>query len=375
MKTFTYTSTPSRVVFGSGTVAEVGNEVHRLHRSRVLLLGGPRLTTVTTAISEALGPLIVARFDDATMHTPTEVTTRALALAEKHAVDCVVAVGGGSTTGLSKALAARAGYDQIIVPTTYAGSEVTPVLGETTDGVKTTRSGPEILPETVIYDVDLTVGLPTELTLTSAINAMAHAVEALYSPETNPVIDSMAQGAIAAITRALPIVMADPTNLDARADLLQSAWLAGQCLGADGMGLHHKLCHTLGGSFSLPHAPTHTVILPHAMAYNAAAAPEVMAKIADAMRVPDAAAGVYDLIAALGGPTSLAELGFTRENIDSATELAIAKPYPNPRPVTGEGITDLLTAAYEGRRPGGGAAVPAAGQPSRAPSSTTPPPR
>lgn len=358
MRTFTYTSPPSRVVFGSGTVAEVSREVQRLHRSRVLLLGGPHLTAALATITEALGPLVVARFDDAAMHTPTDVTARALDLANRHGVDCVVAVGGGSTTGLSKALAARAGYDQIIVPTTYAGSEVTPVLGETEDGIKTTRSGQEILPETVIYDVDVTVGLPTDLTLTSAINAMAHAVEALYAPDANPVIDSMALDAVAAITRSLPTVMADPKNLDARADLLQAAWLAGQCLAAVGMGLHHKLCHTLGGTFGLPHAPTHTVILPHALSYNAAAAPDVMAKIADAMRVPDAPAGVYDLITSLGGPTSLAELGFTADSIDHAAELATAQPYPNPRPVTVDGITGLLADAVHGRRPGGGAAFP-----------------
>lgn len=360
MKSFTYNAQPARVVFGSGTIAAIAAEVQRLQRGRVLLLGDAQLTDAVTRVDEALGSLVVARFDGAAMHTPVEVTEHALEIAKADAIDCVVSVGGGSTTGLSKALAVRAGYDQVIVPTTYAGSEVTPVLGETENGLKTTRSSPEILPEVVVYDVDLTVGLPRDLTLVSAINALAHAVEALYSAEANPVIDGMALQAIGSIARALPVVMAAPGDPTARAELLQSAWLAGTCLASVGMGLHHKLCHTLGGSFGLPHAPTHTVVLPHAMAYNTPAAPEAMARIAQAMRVPDAAAGVFDLVAGLGGPTSLAELGFGREDIDRAAELATAKPYPNPRAVTRDGITALLTEAYAGRRPGGGAGFPRA---------------
>jgi alcohol dehydrogenase class IV/protocatechuate 3,4-dioxygenase beta subunit len=358
MKNFTHTSAPTRVLFGSGTITEVAGEVRRLGHGRVLLLGGPNVSEAVDHVAEVLGHLVVARFDGAAMHTPTEVTARALDLARDHDVDCVVAVGGGSTTGLAKALAYRAGYDQVIVPTTYAGSEVTPVLGETADGVKTTRSGAEILPETVIYDVDTTLGLPAELTLTSAVNAMAHAVEALYSAEANPVVDGMALAAITAITRALPQVLADPKDVDARADLLEAAWLAGQCLASVGMGLHHKLCHTLGGTFGLPHARTHTVVLPHAMAYNAAAAPGVMRRIAEAMRVPDAPAGVFDLVAGLGGPTNLADLGFAQTDIPTASQLATAKPYPNPRPVTADGVATLLTAALHGQRPGGGVAFP-----------------
>ncbi len=358
MKQFTYNSAPTRVVFGTGTIAEVGNEVRRLGRGRVLVVADPALARTAEQVCEHLGPLTVARFDGAAMHTPTDVTARALELAEQHSVDCVVAVGGGSTTGLSKALAVRGGYDQVIVPTTYAGSEATPVLGETDNGVKTTRSAPEILPETVIYDVDLTVGLPVDMTVTSAINALAHAVEALYSPDANPVIDAMALEAIRAIGAALPRVVADPTDLGARAELLEAAWLAGTCLGAVGMGLHHKLCHTLGGSFDLPHAQTHTVVLPHVMAYNAAAAPEVMARIAAALRVPDAPAGVFDLITAVGGPTSLRELGMASTSIAKAATLATTTPYPNPRELTHAGVETVLEQAWLGRRPGGGGAFP-----------------
>jgi alcohol dehydrogenase class IV/protocatechuate 3,4-dioxygenase beta subunit len=353
MQTFVYTSHPSRVVFGAGTVGRLGEEVERLGCSRVLLLSSGPLAAASVQVREALGGLLAAEFDGAAMHTPVEVTEQALDVLRESAVDGIVAVGGGSTTGLSKALALRTGLPQVILPTTYAGSEVTPVLGETRDGRKVTQSSPEILPETVVYDVDFTLTLPLSMTVTSGVNALAHAVEALYSAEANPVTDQQALDAISRIARALPRLAADPSDLEARADLLHAAWLAGTCLATVGMGLHHKLCHTLGGSFDLPHAETHTVVLPHAMAYNAPAVPDVMRRIADALGVPDAPSGVYDLVASLGGPTSLRDLGMPESGLARAVELATSTPYPNPRELTAEGIAELLAGAWHGRRPVG----------------------
>ncbi|MFI6356302.1 maleylacetate reductase and hydroxyquinol 1,2-dioxygenase domain-containing protein [Streptomyces sp. NPDC050743] len=353
MRTFVYTSHPARVVFGAGTVGRLGEEVGRLGCSRVLLLSSGPLAAASARVRQALGGLLAAEFDGAAMHTPVEVTERALEVLRESSADCVVAVGGGSTTGLSKALALRTGLPQVILPTTYAGSEVTPVLGETRDGRKVTQSSPEILPETVIYDVDFTLTLPLSMSVTSGVNALAHAVEALYSADANPVTDQQALDAISRIARALPRLAADPADLDARADLLHAAWLAGTCLATVGMGLHHKLCHTLGGSFDLPHAETHTVVLPHAMAYNAPAVPDVMRRIADALGVPDAPSGVYDLVASLGGPTSLRDLGMPESGLARATELATSTPYPNPRELTGEGIEELLAGAWHGHRPEG----------------------
>ncbi|MFJ5970816.1 maleylacetate reductase and hydroxyquinol 1,2-dioxygenase domain-containing protein [Streptomyces sp. NPDC093060] len=353
MRTFVYTSHPARVVFGAGTVGRLAEEVERLGCSRVLLLSSGPLAAASARVRQALGTLLAAEFDAAAMHTPVEVTEQALDLLERSSVDGIVAVGGGSTTGLSKALALRTGLPQVILPTTYAGSEVTPVLGETRDGRKVTRSSPEILPETVVYDVDFTLTLPLSLTVTSGVNALAHAVEALYSGEANPVTDQQALDAISRFARALPRLAAYPADLEARADLLRAAWLAGTCLATVGMGLHHKLCHTLGGSFDLPHAATHTVVLPHAMAYNAPAVPGVMRRIADALGVPDAPGGVYDLVASLGGPTSLRDLGMPEPGLARAAELATSTPYPNPRELTTEGIAELLAGAWHGRRPEG----------------------
>ncbi|MFD7406320.1 maleylacetate reductase and hydroxyquinol 1,2-dioxygenase domain-containing protein [Streptomyces sp. NPDC059866] len=353
MRTFVHTSHPARVVFGSGTVGRLAEEVRRLGGSRVLLLSSSPLAEASARVRDALGGLVAAEFDGAVMHTPVEVTERALAVLREADADCLVSVGGGSTTGLSKALALRTDLPQVVVPTTYAGSEVTPVLGETRDGRKVTQSSAAILPETVVYDVDFTLSLPLPMSVTSGVNAMAHAVEALYSADADPVTDGQALDAISRIARALPRLAADPADRAARADLLQAAWLAGTCLATVGMGLHHKLCHTLGGSFDLPHAETHTVILPHAMAYNASAAPDAMRRIARALDVPDAASGVYDLIASLGGPTSLRDLGMPESGLARAAELAVATPYPNPRELTAEGIEGLLADAWHGRRPEG----------------------
>jgi alcohol dehydrogenase class IV len=338
MRSFVYAAHPARVVFGSGTLGQLRAEVERLGAARVMVVSDPGMAATVGRVAEILGPLLVARFDGVAMHTPVAVTDEALKVAHAERVDCLVSVGGGSATGLGKALSVRTGLPQIAVPSTYAGSEVTPVLGEVDGSGKTTRSAPEILPNGVLYDVDLTLGLPVGLSVTSGVNAIAHAVEALYSAGANPVTDELAVAAITRLARALPRIVIEPSDVDARSDALLGAWLAGICLGTVGMGVHHKLCHTLGGSFDLPHADTHTVILPHAMAYNAPAAPGAMARVAAALGTADAPAGMYDLIVSLEGPTSLAGLGLAEVDIAVAARAAVARPYPNPREVTVAGV-------------------------------------
>jgi len=351
MRSFDYSAQQTRVIFGLDTASRLRTEVERLDRHRVLLLAGPAVAEAAGQAKEVLGSLLVGHFDAPAMHTPVEVTEKALQLLNEVDADCLVAIGGGSTVGLGKALALRTDLPQIVLPTTYAGSEVTPTVGQTENGVKTTLSSPVVLPKTVIYDVALSSGLPVDFSVTSGVNALAHAVEALYSAQANPVTDLLAVDAISRIGRALPALVADPTDIDARAELLHGAWLAGTCLGSVGMALHHKLCHTLGGSFNLPHAQTHTVLLPHTMAYNAPAAPEAMRKIADALGVADAPSGMFDLISGLSAPTSLEALGLPRDALPAAAKLATAKPYPNPRELTEGGIEGLLRAAWYGARP------------------------
>jgi alcohol dehydrogenase class IV len=351
MQPFSYTALPGKVVFGSGTLARVADEIRALGCSRALLLSTPQQVGQVEKLRAQLGELAVGLFPDATMHTPVEVTERAMAYAREVKADCTVALGGGSTTGLGKAIAVRTDLPQVVIPTTYAGSEATPILGQTEKGLKTTIRDLKILPEVIIYDVDLTLTLPPGLTVTSGMNAIAHAAEGLYAKDGNPIISMIAEDGTRAIARALPGIMANPNDLDARSDALYGAWACGVTLGAVGMSLHHKLCHTLGGTFDLPHAETHTVVLPHAMAYNAPAAPEAMARLARAIGAPNAPQGLFDLARSLGAPTSLKELGMPEDGLDRVVELALSNPYWNPRPLEREPMRRLLEDAFHGRRP------------------------
>ena len=348
---FTYRGLPTRVVFGGGTLAQAPRELEQLGVSRALVLTTPAQVEHGRAVVELLGDRAAGMFNGAAMHTPVGVTATALAAFRELAADGVVAIGGGSTIGLGKAIGVRTGVPQLAIPTTYAGSEMTPILGETEGGAKTTRRSLDILPEAVIYDVDLTLGLPVALSGTSGINAIAHAAEALYAENANPITSLMAEQGIAALARALPAIAAEPRGRAARTEALYGAWLCGVCLGTVGMALHHKLCHVLGGSFDLPHAETHTVVLPHAIAYNAPAAPVAMSLIARALGATDAAQGLHDLAGTVGASRSLAALGLPAEALDRAADLAVANPYWNPRPLDRAAIRELLERAHTGAPP------------------------
>jgi len=351
MREFVYEALPTRVIFGTGTVAGLKEEVKRLGIARALVLATPEQERQANDIAARLGELAAGVFAGAAMHTPVDVTEKALAAALDRRADGLVASGGGSTTGLGKAIALRTNLPQVVVPTTYAGSEMTPILGETEGGVKTTQRTRKVLPEVVIYDVDLTLSLPPELSATSGMNAIAHAVEALYARDRNPVISLMAEEGIAALARSLPRIVADGRDREARADALYGAWLCAICLGSVGMALHHKLCHTLGGSFDLPHAQTHTVVLPHAAAYNAPAVPEAMARVARAIGVADAARGLFDLSGRLGAKRALKDFGMPEDGIDRAADLAVENPYWNPRPIERDAIRRLIGRAWAGEPP------------------------
>lgn len=351
MKPFVYNALPSRVVFGTGTLSRVADEVKGLNCSRALVLATPGQAATGEELAGRLGALATGVFAGAVMHTPVEVTERAMKAVGESNADCIVAIGGGSTIGLGKAIALRTDLPQVVIPTTYAGSEVTPILGQTENGVKTTQRGPKILPEVVIYDIDLTLTLPAALTVTSGLNAIAHAVEGLYSAEANPLISLLADDGIRSLVAALPRIGADAFDAEARSDALYGAWACGVTLGAVGMALHHKLCHTLGGTFDLPHAATHSVILPHAMAYNARAAAGAMARVARTIGADEAPRGMWDLAKSLGAPMTLADLGMPRDGIDRAVELVLANPYWNPEPLEEGRLRALLNAAYDGHPP------------------------
>ena len=183
------------------------------------------------------------------------------------------------------------------------------------------------------------------------MNAIAHCVEALYAENGNPVISLMAEEGIRALAASLPAVVDRSDDLAARSTALYGAWLAGASLGAVGMALHHKLCHTLGGTFNLPHAETHAVILPYVAAYNRDAAPVAMTRVARALGAADPATGLFELARRVGAPAGLRQIGLEEADLDRAATLATTNPYFYPRPVTRESVRALLEDAWQGRRP------------------------
>ncbi len=348
---FAYTALPGRVIFGPGSLDRLAEEVARLGARKALVLSTPGQRSLAENVAQGLGAHAAGIFDRAVMHVPVEIAAAARDEARRIGADACVAIGGGSTIGLGKAIALESSLPIIAVPTTYAGSEMTPIWGVTTAGVKQTGRDPKVLPRVVIYDPTLTITLPPRIAGPSGMNAIAHCVEALYAEDTNPITSLMAEAGIRALAPSLPIVAREPDNLAARSDAQYGAWLAGASLGAVGMSLHHKLCHTLGGSFNLPHAETHSIVLPHAAAYNRSAAPDAMTRVARALDCDDAPTGLFDLAVRVGAKTALRDIGMREADLEKASELATTNPYYNPRPVTREGIRALLADAFDGRRP------------------------
>jgi maleylacetate reductase len=284
------------------------------------------------------------------MHTPLELAEKARARAAELGADCCVAVGGGSTIGFAKAIALTSSLPVIAVPTTYAGSEMTTIWGVSQGGAKKTGRDPRVAPKTVIYDPNVTLGLPSATSAASGMNAMAHCVEALYAHDGNPVVSLVAEEGIRALASALPKVVSDGKDLQARTEALYGAWLAGMSIATTSIALHHKLCHVLGG-LGLPHAETHSIVLPHAMRYNAQAAHEAMGRVARAIGAADAPAGVWDIQQALGIPMRLADIGMKEGDLERAARIAVEAPYPNPRKVEYAPVLELLRNAWQGHRP------------------------
>lgn len=378
MDAFEYVSASPRVVFGSGTLKELPSMLPKINATSVLILCTPQQVSTAEDVQKIIGDAGVAIFSEATMHTPTHITEKALLVAKEKGVDGIVSVGGGSTVGLGKAISIRTGLPHLCIPTTYAGSEMTPILGETENGRKVTRRDARILPTAVLYDVELFKTLPVGLTVYSGINAIAHAgsfleiltrnllaeggpanqylnviVEALYASNRNPIIELLASEGIRVLCEALPVLQTEgQDSKTARRQALYGAWLCGMCLGSVDMALHHKLCHTLGGLFNLPHAETHVVLLPHALTYNAPATAGAMAKIAAVIpgSEGDAVRGMNTLYQRLGINISLSSLGMPEKGVDEACDVALASPYKNPRPLEREGIRELIRRAWAGEQ-------------------------
>ncbi|MFE5910503.1 maleylacetate reductase [Streptomyces wedmorensis] len=351
MTTFTYDALPGRVVFGPGVAStRLAAEVDALGAERILLIAGVSEQSLAKELCAPFADRIAATFSGVRPHVPVEVAESAREAAA--GADLILCVGGGSTTGTAKAVALTTGLPIVAVPTTYAGSEVTPVWGLTQGSRKTTGTDPLVLPRTVVYDPDLTLTLPTALSVVSGLNAMAHCVEAFWAPRRNPVSSAVAADGIRYLASGLSALAVDPEDGAARADLLLGAYLAGSAFAVAGSGLHHKICHVLGGAFDLPHAETHSIVLPYVLAYNAPNAPEASARIASALGHDDPVLGLHELGHKLGVPAGLRELGLRERDTDAVLDdiLALA-PADNPSPVTPDGLRALLHAAWAGTPP------------------------
>lgn len=351
MNNFDYQALPWNIIFGVGALKRLPDEMKKLGYSRALVLCTPNQLDQGQMIVELLDDSAAGLFDQAVMHVPTTTIEQAIDAAKSAKADCTVSIGGGSTTGLGKALALKKGLPNIVIPTSYAGSEMTNIWGITENERKTTGRDNKVVPNLTIYDPELTLTLPPEFAGPSGLNAMAQAVVNVASGDANPMVQMMAIEAVRALSHALPLVISEPNNMDARAEALYGASLAGGSLGTGTTSLHHRLCHTFGGTFNTPHAETHTVLLPHSVAYNAKATAQGTAKLAQAMGVDDPALGIFNLAKTVGAPTALKDIGIKESDIDRAAEITTEAAINNPEPVTTKRVKEMLERAWAGEPP------------------------
>jgi alcohol dehydrogenase class IV len=341
------------VVFGAGSLDQVAAEVELLGVRRALVVATRSARDAADVVEVELKDRFAGRIDGVTQHVPTEAAESARDKAREVRADGIIAIGGGSAIGLAKAVALTSelpqGLQIVAVPTTYAGSEMTPVWGETAGGSKKTGTDLKVLPRTVVYDPVLSQHLPVKITAASVANAIAHCVEAVWTPKADPITETTAVEGVRALTTGLTRVLQDPTDVDARSNLLYGACLAGSALATAGTGLHHKLCHLLGGTYNLPHAETHAAVLPQVARLNAPAVPRAKARLEEALQTDDLATGLYDLFTRAEVPMSLRELGLSQDQANEAARTF--QPTPNPIPVTEELVHEILTRAWDGTRP------------------------
>jgi maleylacetate reductase len=348
---FVHDTLPQRVCFGSGAAAaSLSTEIENLGVRRVMLIAAkPEIHLAETIAADV--PVAVWH-DDVVMHVPVEVAERARGVAADSRADVLVSVGGGSTTGLAKAVALTTGLPIVAVPTTYAGSEATPVWGLTEGAKKTTGTDPKVLPKVIVYDAALTTSLPVDMSVASGLNALAHCVDSMWAPNADPVNTAFAVEGIRSLHAGLPKVVADPEDLGGRERALYAAYLSAAAFASAGSGLHHKICHVLGGKYNLPHAQTHATVLPYVLAFNAPAASEAEERIAAAFGTWTAIDGLVALKDELNAPYALADYGFAEDSITEAADAILPSvPPSNPRPVTAEDLRTLLRAAWSGTDP------------------------
>lgn len=348
-----YNATPARVVFRPGGVSSLREEVSRLGRSRALVVTTPGRRELGEHAARIIGDLCIGVLAEAVSQVPIELAVHGREIAREAGADCLVSIGGGAAVGLGKGIALGEPLPVIAVPTTYSGSEMTGFCGITIDGVKRMHTSLNMLASTVVYDAELSLSLPPAVSAASAMNALAHCVDAVYLPTLSPLLAPAAAQGAETIADALPRVMANPADVKARNDLLYGAYLGGAAL-TGGFALQHGLAHVLGGSFGIEHGLSHALVLPHVAAYNSRFAADALNPIAVALKNSNLGAALFDLLADSGLPTRLTEVGMSESDVEAAVEITLATEEdgnPNPGPVTAEAVRGILRDALDGRRP------------------------
>jgi maleylacetate reductase len=345
MTSFTHDVPPQRVVFASGALARVSIETEVLGSNRALVVATPGSgARLGAKVVELLGARGAGLHAQAVIHVPKAIAEAGLAAARDMKADGLVAVGGGSAIGLAKAIAHETGLPILAVPTTYSGSEATSIFGVTDGARKVTGRDVKVLPRTIIYDPDLTLGLPAAVSAASGMNAIAHCVESFWADGRTPVTQALASEGMRRFAEALPAVVADGSRREARGECLIAAWLSGAVLSVSN-GLQHKLAHVLGG-LGLPHAETHAIILPHVTRFNLPAAPDANARLAEAMGSADPAVALANMLKKFSVPQRLSEVGFDIGKIDFVAGEIAGAAIKSPRSVSAGDVSELLTAAY-----------------------------
>lgn len=348
---FTYRALPWNLRFELGAFAQLAKEVDGLGYRRALILATPHQAGLAQSALQNLGPAAVGIFDQARIHVPTETVEEAAVLADRLDADCSIAIGGGSTTGLGKALALRYGLRNVAVPTSYAGSEMTNIWGITDAGKKITGRDNTVVPDLVIYDPELTLSLKPDFAAASGMNALAQAAVNVATDSFNPIVSSMSLQAVELLATALPALIDRPRDLELRSEMMLGACLAGAALGTGKTGLHHKLCHVLGGMLNTPHAQTHAILLPHSVAYNAAAIPNATHRLAKVLGVDNAALGLFELARSIDIPTGLSAIGVIKKDLERVASLTASSDFSNPAPIIRDRILELLINAFHGYPP------------------------
>lgn len=349
--TFRHETLGQQVLFGVGMArTNIAVEVERLGATAVMVIASESKAALAASLTQDF--TVALHYSDVAPHVPIDKANAARSAATVAGIDLIVCIGGGSTTGLAKAIALTTGIPIVAVPTTYSGSEATNMWGLTEDARKTTGVDSVVLPKTVIYDAELTLTLPGELAVASGLNALAHCIDSLWAPRADPINQALAAEGIRALAAGLLAIKKDPAALAGHEQALYGTYLSAVAFASAGSGLHHKICHVLGGTYNMPHAQTHATVLPYVLAFNAPYAPDAERRVAEAFGSRTAVKGLNELRRKLDAPTALRDYGFAEADIPAAVALILeVVPPSNPHPVTTENLTELLTAAWAGTTP------------------------